>query len=417
MNLKFLYILLLSVSLGFLIGLERNIYFNIEKEREFAGSRTFAIISLLGFLSAYMSQFFPNIFYISFIGIIILSSIAYFLKVFRYHKQGATTHFSALITFLIGGLTYFDKNLAIFITIIIVFLLNIKTTLKKIEKKLSLKDVNAALLLAIMTFIILPLLPNKMIYYFNPYKTWFMAVIIAFLSFLGYLAIKLIGKKYGILLMGAAGGFVSSTALTLSLSKMFKINSQKNLLYTFATGICIANTIMFLRVLIESLLINQKLALIIAFPYILTTFFGIIYSYKLYKKSNENIDFNISKFEKNPLELDEAIKFAIIFGVIYSFVYYFSTKYGSFGIYIISFISGLTDVDATTLSLSSLANNKITLLNAALGISIASMANSFFKLLIVWFFGKKELSIVITKFFIFIMITFSVSSLTIFLFV
>ena len=394
-----LYLIILSIALGFLIGLERNIHFNEEKEKGFAGSRTFAIISLIGFLSSYFYKNFPFLIYISFFGIILLSSIAYFLKVFHYHKQGTTTHFSALLTFLIGNLVYFDKNLAIILTIILVFVLNIKETLQKIELKLSTKDINSLLLLMTMTFIILPILPDKMVFYFNPYKTWLMAVIIAFLSFLGYLAIKIIGEKYGILITGAAGGFISSTAVTLTLSKMF--NKSLSNIYIFASAISIANTIMFARVLVETTLINQKLALILAFPYIITTIVGIVYSFSLYKKSSlKNINFSISQFEKNPLELDEAVKFAIIFGVIYSLVYYFSDKFGAIGIYIISLLSGLTDVDAITLSLSSLTKEKISIIEGAIGISLASISNSLFKLSIVWIFGKKELAILITKFFL-----------------
>jgi len=408
MNTSFLYLIILSIALGFLIGLERNIHFNEEKEKGFAGSRTFAIISLLGFLSSYLYKNFHFLVYLSFFGIILLSSVAYFLKVFYYHKQGTTTHFSALLTFIIGVIIFFDKNLAIIITIILLFLLNIKETLQKIELKLSARDINSLLLLMIMTFVILPILPNKMIFYFNPYKTWLMAVIIASLSFLGYLAIKFIGEKYGVLITGGAGGFISSTAVTLTLSKMFqKTLSNK---FIFASAITLANTIMFGRVFVETFLINRKLASLLAFPYITTTLIGIIYSIYLYKKSTlKNLNISISKFEKNPLELEEAIKFAIIFGIIYSLVYYFSNKFGSIGLYIISFVSGLTDVDAITLSLSSLKNEKITLLNLAFGIAIASFSNSLFKLSIVWIFGKKELAIEITKFFVLILSIFTIS--------
>ena len=409
MEWQIVYSFLISIALGFLIGLERNISFHTQNEKGFAGSRTFAIISLIGFLSIYLNKFLPFIVYIAFLGIILLASIAYFLKIFTYHKQGSTTHFTAIATFLIGVLVYFDKNLAIILTIILVFLLNIKTSLQKIEYKLSHKDINAALMLLIMTFVILPILPDKMIYYINPYKTWMMAVIIAFLSFLGYLAIKIIGQKYGVLITGAAGGFISSTAVTLSLSKMYSIYKNTSIIFTYASAIAIANTIMFARVFVETLIINPKITLIISIPYILTTIAGLYYSHKLYKKSSTVTEIDISKLEKNPLELDEAIKFAIIFGIIYSLTYFVSNKFGNIGIYVISFLSGTTDVDAITLSLSSLAKNNISLITAAIGIGIASFVNSLFKLGIVWFFSTKDLAKEITKFFAFILFIFVIS--------
>ena len=411
MELQFIYSLLIALALGFLIGLQRNISFNEENIKSFAGSRTFALISLIGYISVVLSKYFSFLIYVTFFGVFLLITSAYLVKIIKYQKQGSTTHFAAILAFLIGILVYFEKNLAVIITILTVFLLNIKTTIKYLESKISHKDINSALLLLIMTFVVLPLLPDKMVYYINPYKTWLMAVIIASLSFLGYLLIKLIGHKYGILLTGAAGGFVSSTAVTLTLSKIYAITKNINLLFTYAAAIAIANTIMFARVLVETFLINQKVTLLLIIPYVLTTLLGIYYSYKLYKKSAKNIEISITQLEKNPLELDEAIKFAIIFGIIYSLSYFISNKYGNIGVYVLSFFSGLTDVDAITLSLSSLSKNSLSIHTAAVGIAIASFMNSVFKLSIVWFFGKKELAIEITKFFalilsVFVILTF-----------
>ena len=411
MELQFIYSLLIALALGFLIGLQRNISFNEENIKSFAGSRTFALISLIGYISVVLSKYFSFLIYVTFFGVFLLITSAYLVKIIKYQKQGSTTHFAAILAFLIGVLTYYEKNLAIIVTIITVFLLNIKTTIKYLESRLSHKDINSALLLLIMTFVVLPLLPDKMVYYINPYKTWLMAVIIAALSFLGYILIKLVGHKYGILLTGAAGGFVSSTAVTLTLSKMYALAKNINFLPTYAAAIAIANTIMFARVLVETFLINPKLSLIILIPYTVTALIGIYYSYKLYKKSFTPIEINITKLGKNPLELDEAIKFAVIFGVIYSLTYFISNRYGNIGVYIVSFFSGLTDVDAITLSLSSLSKNEITTQTAAIGIAIASFMNSVFKFSIVWIFGKKELAIEITKFFglilsVFVILTF-----------
>lgn len=410
-DISLLYSLLVTIALGFLIGLERNISFNSENAKSFAGSRTFALISLSGFLSVYLSKYLNFLIYISFISVSLLIVSAYIVKIIKYQKEGSTTHFAAIIAFLIGILVYYEKNLAVIVTIITVFLLNIKTTIKYLESRLSHKDINSALLLLIMTFVVLPMLPDKMVYYINPYKTWLMAVIIAALSFLGYISIKLAGHKYGILLTGAAGGFISSTAVTLTLSKMYAITKDIASLFTYASAIAIANTIMFARVLVETLLINPKVTLILSFPYITTTLTGIYYSIKLYKKSSSETKIDIIKLEKNPLELDEAIKFAIIFGVIYSLTYFLSNRYGNIGVYLVSVFSGLTDVDAITLSLSSLSHEKITLITASTGIMLASFTNSLFKLLIVWIFGTKELAKEITRFFTLVLSVFVISGI------
>ncbi|EDM23057.1 MgtC/SapB family protein [Caminibacter mediatlanticus TB-2] len=408
MDIEILKSIALSIVLGFLIGLERNISFKSVHEKGFAGSRTFALISLIGYISSFLSNYYPFIIYISFFIISLLSITAYFLKVFHYHKQGTTTHFSIIIAFLVGVLVFKGMFFyAIIVTIATVFILNIKSKLKNIESQLSSKDINAAILLLTMTFLILPYLPDKMIFYINPHKTWLMAVIISSLSFLGYIGIKLFGIKYGILITGAAGGFVSSTGVTYTLSKLYK--KYKNSLYTYAAAIAIANTIMFARVFVEVLIINKKLSLLIALPYLLTTFFGTIFAIYLYKKENSIIS-NINLANKNPLELDEAIKFAIIFTIIYSLVYFIGSRYGEVGIYFLSFISGIADVDAITLSLSSM---NLEIKTAFLGIVIATISNSLFKLAIVFFFGDKELFKIIFKFFFLILSIFVISNLAV----
>ncbi|GAX87308.1 conserved hypothetical protein [Lebetimonas natsushimae] len=382
MDLEFLKLLIISILIGFSIGLERSIRFNSKNINSFAGSRTFALISLAGFLSAYLNEKYPYFLYLSIliIGILIIS--AYFLKVIHYKKQGSTTHFAAIVTFFLGILTYIGKvEYAIYIGVITIVILSLKPKLEEFESKISVNDINAGVLLLVMTFLILPILPNKTIdpyHLFNPYKTWLMAVLISALSFIGYISLKLMGNK-GILITAMAGGLFSSTAVTFTLSKMYKEN--KNNKYLYIAGISIANAIMFARIYVETLIVNKELSSIILLPFLLATLFGMIYAYYIYKKSTVQ-KINIDLKSKNPLEIDEAVKFAIIFAIIYAAAELVSNKYGNLGIYLLSFFSGITDVDAITLSLSSLATSKIPQISAINGIIIASVTNSIVKFLI-----------------------------------
>jgi uncharacterized membrane protein (DUF4010 family) len=382
LNLEFLKLLIISILIGFSIGLERSIRFNSKNINSFAGSRTFALISLSGFLSAYLNEKYPYFLYISvlIIGILIIS--AYFLKVIHYKKQGSTTHFAAILTYFLGILVYIGKiEYAIFIGVITIVILSLKPKLEEFESKISINDINAGVLLLVMTFLILPILPNKPIdpyHLFNPYKTWLMAVLISALSFIGYISLKLVGNK-GILITAAAGGLFSSTAVTFTLSKMYKTNKTNK--YLYIAGISIANAIMFARVYAETLIVNKELSSKILLPFLLATLFGMIYAYYIYKKSYvQKIDIDLKS--KNPLEIDEAIKFAIIFAIIYAAAELVSNKYGNLGIYLLSFFSGITDVDAITLSLSNLAVSKIPQISAINGIIIASVTNSIVKFLI-----------------------------------
>ncbi|AZV46943.1 hypothetical protein C3L23_06560 [Nautilia sp. PV-1] len=382
---------LITAVLGFIIGLERSVSFSQENEEGFAGTRTFVLISIFGFISAWVNTKVEYFLLISFFIFGLIVTAAYFLKVYHYSRQGTTTHIAALITFLLGVMVFYNQtSRAIFIAVITVVILNLKTKLKKIETTLTQKEINAGILLLIMTFILLPILPDKPVgplELFNPYKTWLMAVIIAALSFIGYLGIKFFGEKKGILFTAAAGGFISSTAVTASLSAMFK--DTKNSINTYASAIAIANTLMFARVLIETYITNPAIIKHIIIPYTAAFVYGIWFSYYFYKKSLENIQTTLKKLEKNPLELSEAIKFALIFAVIYALVEYSNRHFGNLGLYIISFISGFTDVDAITLSLGELSRHSLSIQNAAVGIATASISNTLTKFFIVLFFSKE----------------------------
>ncbi|RRS32407.1 MAG: hypothetical protein P794_01250 [Epsilonproteobacteria bacterium (ex Lamellibrachia satsuma)] len=401
--------LLIAVILGFIIGLQRtmaNLYTRDEKKEAYfvAGSRTFALIALLGFLSGWLTKSAPiivSILAFSVVGLIILS---YYLKAILYKKMGMTSQIAAIITYLLGLMVYFHlEQYAIFIGVLMIILLDIKPRLQKIEQNITPTDLNASILLLAMTFLILPILPDEMIgpyKLFNPYKTWLMAIIIASISFVGYVAIKILGNKRGVLLTGLFGGLISSTAVSISLSQMY--TTQKEYLNNFAAGIAMACTLMYVRVLFEAFVINQKVALVLLLPYAAASVSGLVFVYILYKYS-KTATFNLEETDvaKNPLQLSEAIKFGILFGVIYGAISIVQNHYGNIGVYIISTLSGITDVDAITLSLSELATDqKLTLQTSATGIVIASATNSLVKLGIVFWMGGKAIGWKLTLFFI-----------------
>ena len=170
-----------------------------------------------------------------------------------------------------------------------------------------------------MSFVVLPVLPDKMIgpyHLFNPYKTWLMAVIIAAISFVGYAAIKLLGQKRGVFITGAAGGLISSTAVSISLSKMF--NRQFEYINNYTGGIAIACTFMYLRVLFEAAVVHPELALRLAPAYLAAASSGLLFSWWLYSHSKAaDINFENPAISRNPLQLSEAIKFGLLFGIIY----------------------------------------------------------------------------------------------------
>lgn len=390
--------------LGFLIGMQRTMSYLPKEQKSFAGSRTFALIGLIGYLAAWLGETIPGFIFAAAVVVGILLAVSYYLKVVMLHKSGMTTQIAAVITFLLGLMVYAGlQEYAIFIGVLLIVLLEIKPRLRRFESSLSATDVHAAVLLLAMTFIVLPVLPDEMVgpyALFNPYKTWLMAVIIAAISFIGYAAIKLVGRRRGLFITGAAGGMVSSTGVAVSLSKMF--NGVLDARDPFAGAVAVACTFMYFRVLLEAMLIHPELAGALAPAYLAATFGGLAFSYYLYTRTADGSAASVEEgVPRNPLQLSEALKFGLLFGIVYGAIAFTETRFGDVGVYVISFVSGITDVDAVTLSLSELTRgDKLALSTAMNGIVIASVTNSLVKLGIVYWLGGRQLGWRVAQFFV-----------------
>jgi len=396
--------LLIALVLGFAIGMQRSLTYLHARERGFAGSVTFAMIAAGGYLAGWLEKYVSGFVLAAALAVAFLVGLSYYLKVDRLKKWGMTTQIAALITFFLGLLVwYHQEQYAIFIGVLMIVLLEIKPRLQKIESGISVTDIHAVILLLAMSFVILPVLPDRMIgpyELFNPYKTWLMAVIIAGISFVGYVAIKVFGQKHGVFLTGAAGGLISSTAVSVSLSQMFQ--KRDKLLNNYAGGIAIACTFMYLRVLFEAFVVHPQIAWRLAPSYLGASFTGMVFSYWLYRHATEaEITLETPAITRNPLQLSEAVKFGILFGVIYGAIAFVQGRYGNVGVYVVSLFSGLTDVDAITLSLSQLArDSKLEVPASMNGIVIASVTNSLVKLGIVYWLGGARLGWRMTQFFL-----------------
>ncbi len=394
--------ILVAALLGFMIGMQRSIYHISRQEKSFAGSRTFSIIALTGYMAGLINKDMTGIALVAgfLSGLLVLA--AYYFKVATSSSQsetgwdfGSTTHFSAIATFLLGLLVSLHmEKYAVFIGVLIIVLLEIKPKIRRVEARITSEDINAAVLLLAMTFLVLPILPNRMIgpyQLFNPYKTWLMAVIISAISFVGYAAIKIFGHKRGLFLTGTLGGMVSSTAVTVSLSKIAA--GRKEIVLHVAGAIAIACSIMFLRVLILVSIVDMALIEKMLIPFLGATLAGFGFTYLLYKKARPAQLSVSDTFAKNPLQLSEAVKFGILFGVIYGASSFVRARYGDLGIYVISFFSGLTDVDAITLSLAELSKQgSLTQVVSIIGIITASVVNSFVKFVIAAWQGGRNLA-------------------------
>ena len=215
-----------SIAIGFMIGLQREFSKGGKMKTLAAGERTFALFGLIGALAAMAADEIKSptalIIVVFLIGIFLAVSYS---KEAKEGRVGLTTEVAALITVLIGALCYWGNlSLAVAVGISTTVLLSLKVETDRFVSALTREDISAALQLAVISAIVLPVLPNQSVLdvpfdVLNPFKIWLMVVFISGISFLGYIAIKLVGPEQGIGLTGFLGGLVSSTAVTLSFSQ------------------------------------------------------------------------------------------------------------------------------------------------------------------------------------------------------
>ena len=385
---------LIALGLGFIIGLERE-HSSKEHKEIFAGIRTFPIIALLGMLSAFLSdEVNSGILIITLSGVIILTALNYFIMA-KKGAVGGTTEVAIILTFLIGALVFYDfllisTMMAVFLTII----LSLKLEMRQFVGKLSEEDIHAFLKFLILTAIILPVLPNE---YVDPYEVinprdiWFIVVLITGLSFVGYILMKLIGEKLGILMTGILGGLISSTAVTWDFSR--KSKAHKNLIPIYATGIVAASSIMFFRMLVLLAIVETQLAIRLAIPLGLLGLAGLGFCTFMYYKKIDKLDSHENVEVKNPLNLWDALKFAIFFMIILVVVEFMNRNFGDSGVYIASFISGFTDVDAITLTMAKLnQSGSLPTSTVITAIILAATSNTLVKFLITVVGGNRALT-------------------------
>jgi len=373
-----------ALAIGFLIGLQREYAHGGPGRDIFAGERTLALMGLVGCTAALAADELNSSW--PFVGILVLMgvliAVAYFVGAWR-GQVGLTTEVAALVTILAGALCYWGYlPLAVAIAVTTTVLLSLKLEMDQLVQRITREDVYATLKFAVITAIVLPVLPNQTfgpspLDVLNPYKIWLMVVFISGISFLGYVLVKVVGSRQGIGLTGLLGGLVSSTAVTLSFSQRSQRDTE--LAKPFALAITVAWTVMFSRVLVEVAALNVALLGVLWLPMAASAAVGLAYCIYLYLSQHTDEEGEVAF--SNPFELGPAVKFGLLYAVILLVSKAAQTYLGNTGLYLSSIVAGLTDVDAITLSVAELSRTAggLTLSTASRAIVLAAMSNTVVK--------------------------------------
>jgi uncharacterized membrane protein (DUF4010 family) len=384
--------LAISLGLGLLIGLQRE-----RSDSHLGGIRTFPLISLFGTVCAMLTDRFGWVPLLGgFVAVAASLVMANYLKgrTEPAHEPGQTTEIAALLTFGLGAYVVHGAwSIAFFTAGIIVILLHLKAPMHRFVNAMGDHDVAAVMQFVVITLIILPLLPNRSYgpyQVLNPHDIWRMVVLIVAISLVGYVAYKVLGQRAGTFLGGILGGLISSTATTVSYSRRSRNAREVHRLALFV--IMVASAIAYARVLIEIAAIAPSHAVKMGAPLGAMLAWMLLIALGLY--------FLIGKQEAripdptNPAELKSALVFGALYALVIFAVGAARQHLGEGALYGIAVVSGLTDMDAITLSIARMVNqNRIDPSNGWQLILIASLSNLAFKAAVAIFLGGWQFGI------------------------
>ncbi len=382
---------LTSLAIGLLIGLERE-----RTPSAKAGLRTFALVALLGTLAAMLSEKI-NLPWLLVAGWLVVGAMiiaAYINAPTEENDPGTTTVAALLMCYGLGALNWYGQTtLAIMLAIGVTALLYFKPELRGISQRLTRRDLVSILQFAVLTFVVLPVLPDKSYGPYNalnPHQVWIMVVLISGICLAGYVALHVVRRHYGAALLGLLGGLVSSTATSMVYARHSRTNT--NMVYLSAVVILIANMVVLVRLGVLGAVVSPQV-LVHLVPLIgLGLLFGFISLLMGWRRQQAQTELPMPE-TANPTEIHAALGFGMLYAVVLLCSAWLTDIAGSKGLYAVALVSGLTDMDAITLSsLRLLDLGKLTEVQVVNSIGLAYLSNMAFKFGLLLFIGGKQLA-------------------------
>jgi uncharacterized membrane protein (DUF4010 family) len=342
-----------AVAVGLLVGLQRE-----RSESAIGGIRTFALIAMFGAICTLLAESFGG--WIVAVGILASAGMLAVGNMVKIRAgildPGLTTEVAALLVFAVGAYAMAgDLTFAVVVGGTTAVLLHYRDPLHALAHRISPRDITAIMQFVAIALIILPILPNKTygpLKVLNPFEIWLMVVLIVGIGLAGYVAYMLFGARAGGILAGVLGGLISSTATTVSSAR--RAGSSNDLIPLSAAMIVMAWTISFARVIVEIVVVARRQSLMMIGPLVVLMLILLAMALILYTRTNARQGELLA--QTNPAELKGAILFALLYAAVLLLVAAARQYSGQSALYAVAVISGLTDMDAITLSTSRLVS-------------------------------------------------------------
>ncbi|WP_349775540.1 MgtC/SapB family protein [Methylocystis echinoides] len=391
-----------ALAIGLLIGLERGWGARAEQEGErTAGMRTHGLAALLGGVWGALATQFAHDSGATALG---LSFVLFggVMALYRYreieHEKtfGATSVVAMMLAYALGAFAVAgDEVAAAAAAVATTSLLAAKGLLHEWLEKLTWEELRSGLVLLVMSFILLPILPDREIDRWgaiNPHELWLLTVLIAAVSFAGYLAVKIVGYRRGIAVAGLAGGLASSTATTAAMARLAA--AQPGDAGVLAAGAIFANAVMGPRVLAVLSVVNLDFALRLAAPLVAVGLAYLVAGWVIMRRNDgRSDDASNPMTSANPLDLPAVLKFGALLAAVMILSRILTKVAGSAGVYALALVSGLADVDAISISMARHGAQEIGASAAAVAVLVAIFANTLVKVGLAWGMGGAAMGV------------------------
>ena len=374
----------LALALGLLIGLERGWRSREQPDgSRIAGLRTYGLLGLLGGVAGLVARSFGT----ALAAVVLAAAVAallvgYIRGIATDGRLSATSFVVSLLTLCLGLLTVNEYRLvAVAIAATVTLLLALRTQLHAWLRGLDEVDIQATARFAIITAVVLPLLPNRRFGPYdawNPRDLWLIVILVTGLSFAGYIANKRFGSSRGTLATAAIGGLYSSTAVTAALSRRLRHATGERV--TLAAGIALASALMFIRVLVLAALLATPALPSLALALSPAAVVALAASaWLLRSRTGAAAPGEGDVRSRNPFELLPALGFAALVAVMALATRWAAVRFGDAGIAVLIAITGSLDVDAAIVTVGGLPQGSIDPWLAGLMLAIPVLLNTIFK--------------------------------------
>lgn len=383
--------LAVALGIGLLIGLERERRKGTGPSRSPAGIRTYAVTSLAGAVSLAIGG--ELLLAVTTAGAIVLTAIAYFRS--RSDDPGLTSEITLILTVLLGGLSMRQPALAAGVAVALTVLLASRIRMHHfVRSVLTEREVTDSLIFAGATLVVLPLLPDQALGPYgalNPRSIWIIVVLVMAISAAGYIAVRILGDRFGLALAGLASGFISSIATIGAMGA--RTRTTPTVLGAAVAGAVLstAATIMQMCAVLAatSMTVLQVMSVPLLSAGLAAAAYGAVFTIKAMRGTK-----GVVAQAGHAFSFSSAIILAVTLSGILVASAALRENFGEVGVIVGAALAGFADTHSAAVSIASLvASGKMSATDATSPILAALSTNTISKIIVAWTSGGRSFAL------------------------